>query len=65
MSVTHRCDGCSKETSMATVTSIQLDWCMVHRSDLTVPGGWKTDLFCSDECMVDYFVAKRMIEGAM
>lgn len=65
MSVIHRCDGCGEQATLPVVNSIPLDWCAVHRRDLLAPGGWKDDLFCSDECMTDYFVAKRMIEGAM
>jgi hypothetical protein len=65
MSVVHRCDGCGTEASVPTLGEIMLDWCVVYRTDLAQPGSRTTDLFCSDECMTDYFVAKRMIEGAM
>lgn len=59
MATFRRCDSCGKETPVTTGFAMEDDWWHVYQV------GGDSMAFCSDGCMTDYYVSKRMIEGAM
>lgn len=59
MATFRRCDSCREETPVATGFAMEDNWWHVYQA------GGDAMAFCSDGCMTDYYVAKRMVEGAM
>lgn len=61
MAVIRRCDSCQAETPFVVMSlgSAEDDWYSVYRAD------GENVMFCSDGCLTDYYVSKRMIDGVM
>lgn len=59
MAVIHRCDQCRREANPHPEGGVTDGWFSVWR------WGGEQMIFCSEGCVADYFLAKRMIEGAM
>ena len=58
MATFRRCDSCRKEVEATMGFMNEDDWWHAYQV------GGSTLTFCSDGCMTDYYVSKRMIEGA-
>lgn len=59
MAVIRRCDSCHNEVPVKMGFVMEDQWWHVYQT------AGESMAFCSEGCLADYYLAKRMIDGAM
>ena len=62
MAIIHQCDNCGEQAKIPDHGGYGPTWCVLVRHD---PEIRTSLLFCSEGCVADYYLAKRLVEGSV